>query len=186
MKKLMLITIIAAATAGVFADENIKGFQLSLAPDLATQSSDTTINGISLGVWNENPGTQWQLGFVNGATGDSAGLQSFVFLPTFYNYAENYTGVQMGFVNWAFDKFKGVQFGALNAAGDLFGLQWGTVNCADNTTTGVQLGLFNYTKTVTDWAFQLGLINIINENDWFTGLPCGLAKGFVFVNWCFK
>ncbi len=76
MKKLAAVALGCVITAGAYAET--AGFQLSLTPDIAIQSRDTTIKGVSLGVWNENPGTQWQIGFVNGATGDSAGLQWLV------------------------------------------------------------------------------------------------------------
>ncbi len=54
-----------------------------------------------------------------------------------------------------------------------------------NTTAGVQLGVVNYTETVSQWVLQLGLVNIINDNEWFSDFPNDLAKGFVFVNWSF-
>lgn len=184
MKKLMIVALVAATAVGAYAEETA-GFQLSLTPDIAIQDRDTAIKGVSLGVWNENPGTQWQLGFVNGATGDSSGLQWFLFLPTFFNYAENYTGAQVGFVNWTSEEFVGVQLGFVSGAGDLTGLQWSGVNYAKNTTSGVQLGIVNYTETVSEWAFQLGLVNIIADNEWFKDFPSDLAKGMVFVNWSF-
>ena len=187
MKKLMLAMLGLVVSSGAFAQEvakEAKFFQASLTPDIAIQSRDTVIEGISIGVWNENPGSQWQLGFVNGATGDSAGLQWFLFLPTIYNYAENYTGVQIAFVNYASGEFIGVQWGFVNwTAGSFTGLQLGAVNYAA-TFSGLQLGVVNW-ATAAKSGVQVGLVNIIEENNWFTDFPQDLAKGMVFVNWGF-
>jgi hypothetical protein len=183
MKKLLVAALITATAIGAYA-ENTAGFQLSLVPDIAIQSRDTTIKGVSLGIWNENPGSQWQAGFVNGATGESSGLQSFIFFPTFFNYAESYTGVQMGFVNYASADFVGLQWGAVNYANSLTGVQWGAVNIASSVDGGFQWGVVNYAETANN-LFQLGLVNIIADNAWFSNFPSDLAQGFVFVNWSF-
>jgi len=182
MKTLLIAALVTAVSAGTYAET--AGFQASLTPDIALQDRDTTINGVSIGVWNENPGSQWQLGFVNGATGDSAGLQWFVFLPTILNYAENYTGAQLGFVNYTTGDFTGLQWGAVNYAHSLTGVQWGFANCATSVDGGFQWGVVNYADTAHN-LFQLGLVNIINENEWFKDFPNDLAKGFVIVNWTF-
>lgn len=181
MKKLIVAVLATATAFGAYAET--KGFQLSLTPNIATQARDTTIEGVSLGVWNENPGKQWQLGFVNGATGDSAGLQWGFFIPTILNYAENYTGAQLGLVNYASGNFTGLQWGAVNYAATLKGMQWGVVNWAD-MATGFQWGLVNYAGAAKD-CFQLGLVNIISDNSWFSDFPGELAQGFVIVNWSF-
>ncbi len=180
MKKLMVAVVgIALASASFGA-----GFQLSLVPDVAIHDRDTEINGVSIGVWNENPSPQfqWQFGFVNGATGDSVGVQWFIFLPTFYNYAENYTGAQLAFVNYTKGDFVGAQLAAVNiVGGKMKGLQWGTVNyCQD--LTGLQLGLVNWAQRSTS-GVQIGLANIIPENEWFK--DGDLAKGMIIVNWGF-
>ena len=167
MKKLMIITLGCAVASGAFA----AGFQASLTPNIAIHDRDTEIAGASIGVWNENPSPKfnWQLGFVNGATADSVGVQWFVFLPTIYNYAENYTGAQLGIVNYTSGEFVGAQLGFVNIAGTMTGLQWGFVN---------------YVETGNN-CFQIGLVNIIKENAWFKDFPGDLAKGFVIVNWSF-
>ncbi len=169
MKKLMIIALGCAVASGAFASE---GFQASLTPDIAIHDRNTEINGVSIGVWNENPAPkfQWQLGFVNGATGDSVGVQWFIFLPTIYNYAENYTGAQLGFVNYT--------------SGEFTGAQLGVVNIAKKVDGGFQWGLVNYAETANN-LFQLGLVNIIADNEWFKDFPSDLAKGFVIVNWTF-
>lgn len=184
MKKLMIVVLAAATATGVLAES--KGFQLSLVPDVAIVDRDTAINGVSLGVWNENPSPkfQWQFGFVNGSTGDSVGVKWFVFLPTIYNYAENYKGLSWGLVNYASGDFVGAQLGAVNITGDMTGLQWGVVNYTGNMH-GVQLGLVNWAKGVDEWAFQLGLVNVIEDNPWFSNFPSELATGFVIANWSF-
>jgi len=168
MKKLVIVALGCAMVSGAFAKE---AFQASLTPDIAMHDRTTEINGVSIGVWNENPSPefQWQLGLANGATGDSVGVQWGVFLPTFFNYAENYTGVQLGLVNYASGNFKG--------------LQWGLVNCC-NKLTGLQLGTVNHAKTAQN-GLQIGLVNIIEDNEWFKDFPNDLAKGMVIVNWSF-
>ena len=181
MKKLLVVVLAAATVSGAYAES--AAFQLSLTPDIALQERDTTINGVSLGVWNENPGTQWQAGFVNGATGDSKGLQWFIFLPTILNYAENYTVAQLGIVNYASGDFTGLQWGAVNYAATVKGVQLGVVNWSE-MATGLQMGLVNYTASANN-LLQLGLVNIIEDNEWFSDFPSDLAKGFVIVNWSF-
>lgn len=166
MKKLMIMTLGCVLATGAFADS--KPFQLSLTPDTAMHPRDTSIEGVSLGVWNENPGKQWQLGFINGSTGDSAGVQWFVLLPTIYNYAETFTGAQIGLVNYA---------------DDVTGLQWGAVNIAKEMT-GLQLGLVNWAESA-DSGVQIGLVNVIEDNEWFSDFPSDLSKGMVIVNWSF-
>ena len=167
MKKLMIIALGCAVASGAFA----AGFQASLTPNIAIHDRDTEIAGASIGVWNENPSPKfnWQLGFVNGATGDSVGVQWFIFLPTIYNYAENYTGAQVAFVNYTSEKFIGLQTGFVNIAGTFTGLQLGTVNYAKSAHNGL----------------QIGLVNIIADNAWFKDFPGDLAQGMVFVNWSF-
>lgn len=183
MKKLMLTALACSMAAGVLAET--AGFQLSLVPDIALQDRTTEIKGVSLGVWNENPGAQWQLGFVNGATGDSAGLQWFVFLPTIFNYAENYTGAQLGLVNYASGEFVGLQWGAVNYANALTGVQLGFANIGMEVDGAFQWGFVNYAETANN-LFQLGLVNIIADNQWFGDFPQDLAQGMIFVNWSFK
>ena len=197
MKKLMIVALAATMVSGAYAES--KGFQLSLVPDVAIVDRDTEINGVSLGVWNENPSPrfQWQLGFVNGSTGDSVGVKWFIFLPTFYNYAENHTGLSWGLVNYASGDFTGAQWGAVNiTGGDFVGVQWGAVNVTSGALkgfqwgavnycqdlTGLQLGIVNFAQRSTQ-GIQVGLANIIPENEWFA--DGDLAKGMVFVNWGF-
>ena len=183
MKKRVVAALSLTIASGAFA----AGFQASLVPDIAIHNRETDINGVSIGGWNENPSSkfQWQFGFVNGATANSVGVQWFVFLPTIYNYAENYTGLQMGFVNYASGEMTGLQWGWLgNYAGDLTGAQLGIVNIATAADGAFQWGLLNYAETSHN-LFQLGLLNIMVDNEWFKDFPGDLAKGFVFVNWTF-
>ena len=197
MKKLMIIALAAMMVSGAYAKS--KGFQLSLVPDVAIVDRDTEINGVSLGVWNENPSPQfqWQFGFVNRSTGDSVGVKWFIFLPTIYNYAENYKGLSWGFANYASGDFVGAQWGAVNiTAGDFVGVQWGAVNVTSGVFKGFQWGAVNYCQDLTglqlgvvNWAqrssqgIQIGLANIIPENEWFS--DGDLAQGMILVNWGF-
>ena len=169
MKKSMIVLLGCVVASGAFA--KTAGFQASLTPEIALQDRDTEVTGASIGVWNENPSPKfnWQFGFVNGATGDSTGVQWFIFLPTFYNYAEIYTGAQIGVVNYTCEEFVGLQMGFVNISGQL---------------TGLQLGFVNYAKTAQN-GLQIGLVNIIEDNQWFSDFPGDLATGMVFVNWSF-
>jgi hypothetical protein len=63
------------------------------------------------------------------------------------------------------------------------GFQCGVVNYAGRLT-GLQLGVVNYAATAES-GIQIGIVNIIPDNLWFTGLPGELAPGMVFVNWRF-
>lgn len=165
MKKLVVTVMVCMLATCALAESS--AFQLSLVPDVAIHSSDKTINGVSLGIWNENPGNQWQIGIVNGATGESQGLQWGLY--SIYNYADTYKGAQIGMVNYA---------------KDMTGLQWGGVNIATKMS-GLQLGFVNYAESAGS-CLQIGTINIISDNAWFTDLPQGLAKGMVIVNWRFE
>jgi hypothetical protein len=163
MKKLVIAVLICLVASSAYAES--KPFQLSLVPDVAIHSKDTHIKGVTLNIWGQNPQSAFALGFVNGSTGDSKG-----FSWGLVNYAESYTGVESGLVNYATGNFTGVQSGFFNYAVKLKGLQLGAINYAKTAESGV----------------QIGLINIISQNQWFTGFPNELAKGMVFVNWRFK
>ena len=162
MKKLVIAVLICLVASSAYAES--KPFQLSLVPDVAIHSKDTHIKGVTLNIWGQNPQSAFALGFVNGSTGDSKG-----FSWGLVNYAESYTGVEVGSVNYATGNFTGVQSGFFNYAVKLKGLQLGAINYAKTAESGV----------------QIGLINIISQNQWFTGFPNELAKGMVFVNWRF-
>ena len=171
------LTATAVLALGLTAQADSAFFQASLTPDIAIQSRDTRISGVSLNIWGENPQGGFALGFVNGSTGDSSG-----FSLGLGNYAENYTGVHWGFVNCASGRFVGWQDGFINHAKEFQGLQSGFVNIAD-TASGLQFGVVNYTREMN--GVQIGFANIITENPWFSEFPNKLAKGFVFVNWSF-
>jgi hypothetical protein len=177
MKKIAMTLVACAVATGVMAET--KPFQASLTPDIAIHSSDTRINGLALSIWGENPQSAFALGFVNGSSGDSAGLSLGLF-----NYAESYTGVQWAIANCATGEFVGWQGGFVNYAESMKGLQSGAVNIADKLT-GLQLGFVNYAETVAS-GVQIGFANIIPQNEWFSNFPKELAKGFVFVNWRFE
>ena len=78
-------------------------------------------------------------------------------------------GWQGGLVNCTTGSMKGLQTGVVNYVGKL---------------TGLQLGLVNYAATAES-GVQIGLVNIIPENRWVTGLPGELAPGMIIVNWHF-
>jgi hypothetical protein len=176
MKKLIIIVTLAISTAGLKAEE--AGFQLALTPDIAIHPKTTQINGVSLDIWGENPQHSFNLGFVNGSTGDSSGLS-----VSLLNYDDSYTGVQWGFVNHSTRHFLGWEAGVVNYSEGYFkGFQCGLVNVGQEAH-GLQLGLVNYTETLN--GVQIGLANIIRSNPWFDKFPDKLATGFPFLNWSF-
>lgn len=154
--------------------------QLSLFPDIALHDRNTRIEGVSLGIWSENPQRALTLGIVNGSTGQSTGFS----LGYLVNYSDSYTGVQWAPVNYSTGDYVGWQSGLVNySENSMRGLQSGGVNYAGRLF-GLQLGFINYAETV-DQGVQIGLINLMPENAWFSGLPEELAPGMVFVNWRF-
>lgn len=172
----MTAVLILAAGAAMAAG---KPFQASLTPDIALYDRTETIEGFALSVWGENPQRAFALGIVNGSTGRSVGLSVGAL-----NYAEHYTGFQLGLVNVA--------------SGDVLGWQHGFVNYTDGFMTGLQSGCFNYARSLTGVQFgwvncalmaqsgvQIGLVNIMPTNPWFSDLPNKLAPGMIFVNWRF-
>ena len=178
MKK-MLTVLVCIMTASL-ATAGIKPIQLSLTPEIALYDRSETIEGLTLGIWGENPQTALALGFVNGSTGQSAGLS----LALVLNYADNYKGIQFAPINYSMGGFLGWQAGLVNYTdGFMKGLQTGVVNYAGKLT-GLQLGLVNYAATA-ETGVQLGLVNFIPDNPWFTGLPDELAPGMILINWRF-
>lgn len=174
------LTILAGITIATGALAAGKPIQLSLTPDIAIYNRAQRIEGLCLSIWGENPQSALALGFVNGSTGQSAGLSWSLIL----NYADNYKGVQWALINYTKGDFLGWQGGFVNSTeGQMKGLQSGLVNYAGRLT-GLQFGFVNYAQTAES-GVQLGLINIIPQNEWFTGLPNELAPGMIFINWRF-
>jgi hypothetical protein len=177
MKKFLTITMLVIGAAYTRADE--AAFQLTLTPDIAIQPRTTTIRGVSLGLWGENPQHSLTLGFVNGSTEESSGF-SWALIG---NYAESYHGVQWGFINVSSGKYVGWQDGFVNCSKGTFnGLQSGFVNYSKDFT-GLQLGVCNYAEKLH--GVQVGLVNVAGNNPWFSEFPDKLATGFPFFNWSF-
>jgi hypothetical protein len=177
MKTKIFIAILFAGAFGIYA-QGVAPIQLSLTPDIAVQSRTTTINGLSLNIWGENPQHALALGFVNGSTGDSAG-----FSWGLVNYDDIYHGVQWGIVNVSRQEFTGWQRGFVNFdQGTFAGFQDGLVNVAEDAR-GFQLGLVNYAQRLN--GLQIGFVNVAVNNPWFTEFPDKLATGFPIVNWSF-
>jgi hypothetical protein len=178
MKKILVFMGVALVATGVMAGS--KPIQLSITPDIAIFDRSEKIEGVTIGIWSENPQTALALGIVNGSTGQSTGL-SWAFI---LNYADSYKGVQWALINYTETDFLGWQGGLVNyTKGSMKGLQTGVVNYAGKLT-GLQLGLVNYAATAES-GVQIGLVNIMPENRWFTGLPNELAPGMILVNWHF-
>jgi hypothetical protein len=184
MNKLLTIMTGVLSLSSVMASEP---FQLSLTPDIAIHDRNERIEGFSLSIWGENPQSAFALGFVNGSTGDSSGLSVGLL-----NYSDTYTGIQWGFINYAKGDFTGWQggpffgwvVGGVNiTSGKMTGFQCALVNTA-GTLNGFQLGIVNYASTA-DAGLQIGVVNIMPQNEWFTKLPDELAPGMIIVNWHF-
>lgn len=155
-------------------------FQLSLTPDIAVHNRDVMIEGVTIGIWSENPQKALALGIVSGSTGESVGFSWSWLL----NYADSYKGIHWALVNYTKGNFLGWQHGAINYTDQrLKGVQTGWINYARDFK-GVQLGLVNFAETA-DTGVQLGLVNIIRENQWFSEFPDALAPGMIFLNWRF-
>lgn len=165
MKKLLFIVILCCFATTALAET--KGFQLSLTPDIAIQTKTTQIEGLSLGLWSENPQNALALGIVNGSTGNSSGLS----LSLLANYSESYKGAQLAWI-------------ANYAKGTVTGLQWAAFNYASKLH-GLQLGFINYAETA-EKGLQVGLVNIMDSTQkWFRNFPNEVAPAMVFVNWRF-
>jgi len=154
-------------------------FQASLTPDIAVWARGTRIEGVSLSIWGENPQTSFALGVINGFNDMSKG---FVFGA--FNYSDSYTGVQWGAVNYTEGSFFGWQGGFVNyTVGPVQGIQTGGVNYAGRLK-GVQIGLVNYAASAES-GIQIGIVNIIPRNAWFTRFPDEIAPAMVLLNWRF-
>jgi len=181
MKKLLAFLILALVSSGAMA--GTKPFNLSLTPDVALCDRSDTIEGMTLSVWGENPQSSFALGIANGTVGQSVGFGLGVL-----NYSDDYKGLQWGVVNYTKKNalgWQGFLFGGfVNYTYDtITGLQTGVVNYG-GLLKGVQFGLVNYASDADD-GVQIGLINVMPKNQWFSGLPNELAPGMIFVNWRF-
>ncbi len=154
-------------------------FQASLIPDVALRPSTDHINGFALNLWGMNPQHALAIGLINGSYGTSGGLSLGA-----VNYAENYTGTQLGLINLTSADLYGAQLGCINYTADICsGLQIGLFNYAGRLS-GLQLGVLNMAAQA-DHGMQIGLINLLPENQhWFSaGLANEVAPVTVLINW---
>ena len=182
IQKIVAVAVLVIGAAGLQAEES-HPFQASLTPDIAIYPKTAEIHGLSLSIWGENPQQGVALGFVNGSTGDSAGFTFGLF-----NYADSYTGVSWGLVNYSKVSFVGWQGGiwlplANVSNGKFTGFQDAWLFNYAQEFHGLQLGLVNYAENLH--GVQIGLANIAINNGWFDEFPDKLAKGFPIVNWSF-
>ena len=178
MKKTFVIAALAISVIGLQAEDS-HPFQASLTPEIAIYPKTAEIRGLSLSIWGENPQQGVALGLVNGSSGDSAG-----FTLGLFNYAESYTGVAWGCVNYSKISFTGWQYGYVNISkGEFTGFQAGWIFNYAQEFHGLQLGLVNYSENLH--GVQIGLVNIAMNNTWFKEFPDKLATGFPIINWSF-
>ena len=180
MKKILACVIAAAGLVSAASAEDA-AFQASLVPNTALRDSTDHITAVSLNIWGLNPQHALAIGLINGSYGQSGGLSIGG-----VNYAENYTGMQCGFLNVARSDFNGFQAGWVNYTADVCsGFQLAFLNYAGRLT-GLQLGLLNMAAQA-DHGLQIGLVNLLPENrQWFSaGLANELAPVMVIANWRF-
>ena len=181
--KSYLVTILFffGTTFTASAVEKTKPINLSLVPDIAIYKRTQKIEGFTLSIWGENETRGLGIGIVNGTRGDSVGLSWGI-----VNYADKFTGAQIGAVNWAKKNFVGFQGGLVNCAvGPMTGFQWGAVNYAEKMK-GLQLGFVNYAQTAES-GVQVGFVNVIPETKgFFTEFPKTVAPFMILANWRFK
>jgi len=164
-------------TAGRAAASSL--IQLSLTPDIALHDRATRINGVTLNIWGENPQTAFALGLVNGSNDSSGGFTLGAF-----NYSDSYTGCQAGVVNYTKGTLLGWQMGVFDyTVGSVQGIQLGLLNYAGHLK-GVQIGGINYAANAGT-GIQIGVVNIIPTNAWFTRFPDQIAPVMVIFNWHF-
>ncbi len=184
MKTLLAVLAGVVSVSCVMASQPV---QLSLTPEVALFDRNERIEGLAISLWGENPQSALAIGLVNGSTGASAGLSVGLL-----NYANSYTGLQWGLINYTSGNFLGWQGGfflglvgsVVNyTGGTLTGFQCGVVNYA-GSLNGFQLAVVNYADSV-DAGLQIGIVNIMPENEWFSNLPDELAPAMVIVNWHF-
>jgi hypothetical protein len=179
MKKILLLAYLLICMAASQTVASAAAVQASLTPDIAVWARGTQIEGVSFSIWGENPQTSFALGLVNGFNDMSKGAALGLF-----NYADSYTGFHLGLINYTEGDFFGWQFGAFDyTVGLVRGLQTGLVNYA-GTLKGLQIGLVNYAGN-TDTGIQIGIVNIIPRNAWFTRFPDEIAPAMVILNWRF-
>lgn len=180
MKKLLFcLSMLVFSVCAMAQIGETRPFNFSITPDIAIYSRHTTIEGVTLSVWGENPQKSLALGIVNGTVGQSAGLSASFIL----NYNDSYKGVQWSIVNYSKRDSMGWDAGLIDFTENaMTGLATGLVNYAGRLR-GLQFGLINFVED-TDTGVQIGLINIIQtNNDWFSDLPNSLAPVMLFVNW---
>jgi len=174
----LMLVVVLSSQAQLNWNAKEAGLQLSLIPLTALHSTETTIIGLSLNIWGQNPQHGVALGIVNGSTGESSGFS----LGALLNYADAYTGVHWGTINVSKSRFNGWQLGVFNyTGGEGKGLQSGAINIARDFN-GLQLGAINYTDRLH--GLQIGAINIVTKNPWFSD-PNHCAPLFPVVNWSF-
>ncbi len=170
--------MLVLVAAGALAESS--PLQLSVTPDIALFDRTVTVEGLTVGLWSENPQSALALGIVNGSSGQSAGLSFGAVL----NYAGDYKGLELAPFNYVKGDFSGWQLGLVNyTERSMKGVQSGVMNYAGRLT-GLQIGLINYAPT-TRSGVQFNAASIFSENRWLTGLPDEPAPVTALINWRF-
>ncbi len=151
------LVLAALSIAPCFAAE--KPVNVALVAPIQIVKQEDTVTAFSLNIlYGKNAAVRGaDIGLVNHTT---AGMSK---------------GLQWGFVNIAEADFTGAQLGAVNYnAGSFEGLQWGFVNHTMKGD-GLQLGFVNFAQKIH--GVQIGFINIISQD--------GFLPVFPIVNWSF-
>jgi hypothetical protein len=180
MKKCLIVAVLLGVMVGVTRSQEMP-FQLSLVPSGAICPQTEDVTGLALNLWGSNEQHAFAIGVINGTFGRSGGLCIGGFNYSTGTYqggqiglvniaTESYAGGQVALINYACDELTGFQGGLFNYAGRLDGFQFGLINMAPQMVAGL----------------QIGIVNLIVENrQWFAGLPNELAPAMIIFNWKF-
>lgn len=180
MKKLVLTLALAvtALPAMAYGNSNIKVSLWDRIAAAAPNNNIDEITGLDFGIGSTAEhvsGVQFDFIYAN-TKNDFVGVQWAWILavtPEFKGWqaailsmADQFVGLQSGFVNYNKHDFTGVQWGAANITDSFTGVQFGFVNYA-KSANGLQFGFINYTDNL--YGIQLGLANIA-RNGWLPAM----------------
>jgi len=171
MKKSLLCVLVMFVAACAFSRDSTP-LQISLWPpnaQVAPEEINVTGLKINLPFGGNNQIYGVDLGIASTCEECSA-LQVNLLINRAHT---SFSGIQAGLINQA-GSSSGIVLGGLNIADDKFrGVEVGIIN-SSMEAHGLQIGLVNYTEFMT--GLQIGLINIITQSH---------VPVFPFINFCF-
>ena len=170
MKKFLLYALVLVAVCAYARDST--PLQISLWPpnaQVAPQNINVTGLKINLPFGGNDQINGVDLGFASTSEECSA-LQINLIINRSHT---SFSGIQAGLINQA-GSASGIVLGGMNIADDKFrGLEVGLIN-SSMEAHGIQIGLINYTEFMT--GLQIGLVNIITQSN---------VPFFPIINFCF-